>query len=50
MPAVTRRYWGRESPLNRAISLFGRARRLDHRQVNAIKLLFCGQFAFLARR
>jgi SAM-dependent methyltransferase len=50
MPAVTRRYWGRESPLNRAISLFGRARQLDHRQVNAIKLLFCGQFAFLARR
>jgi SAM-dependent methyltransferase len=50
MPAVTRRYWGRESPLNRAIGLFGRARRLDARRVNAIKLLFCGQFAFRARR
>ena len=50
MPAITRRYWGRESPLNRAIGLFGRARRLDARRVNAIKLLFCGQFAFLARR
>jgi SAM-dependent methyltransferase len=49
MPAVTRRYWGRESPLNRAISLFGRLRGLDHVRVNAIKLLFCGQFAFLAR-
>ena len=50
MPAITRRYWGRESPLNRAIGLFGRVRRLDARRVNAIKLLFCGQFAFLARR
>ena len=50
MPAVTRRYWARESPLNRAIGLFGRVRRLDARRVNAIKLLFCGQFAFLARR
>jgi SAM-dependent methyltransferase len=50
MPAITRRYWGRESPLNRAISLFGRVRRLDPQRVNAIKLLFCGQFAFLARR
>jgi SAM-dependent methyltransferase len=49
MPRVTRRYWGRESPLNRTISLFGRARGLDVRHVNAIKLLFCGQFAFLAR-
>ena len=50
MPAITRRYWGRESPLNRAIGLFGRVRGLDARRVNAIKLLFCGQFAFLARR
>jgi SAM-dependent methyltransferase len=49
MPGVTRRYWGRESPLNRAIALFGRLRGLDHARVNAIKLLFCGQFAFLAR-
>jgi SAM-dependent methyltransferase len=49
-PAFTRRYWSRESPLNRAIGLFGRARRLDAQRVNAIKLLFCGQFAFLARR
>ena len=50
MPRVTRRWWGRESPLNRAISGFGRLARLDVRQVNAIKLLLCGQFAFLARR
>jgi SAM-dependent methyltransferase len=50
MPRITRRWWGRESPLNRAIGLFGRAARLDVRQVNAIKLLLCGQFAFLARK
>ena len=49
MPAITRRYWGRESPLNRAVSLFGRLRGLDHARVNVVKLLFCGQFAFLAR-
>jgi hypothetical protein len=50
MPRLTRRWWGRESPLNRAIGLFGRVARLDTRQVNAIKLLLCGQFVFLARK
>lgn len=50
MPRFTNRWWSSESPLNRAIDLFGRARRLDARSVNAIKLLFCGQFCFLARR
>jgi SAM-dependent methyltransferase len=50
MPRVTRRYWGRESPLGRATGLLARAARLDARQANAIKLLFSGQFAFLARR
>jgi SAM-dependent methyltransferase len=50
MRTFTRRWFGIESPLNRAIGAFGRVRRLDGRQVNAIKLLFCGQFTFLARR
>jgi SAM-dependent methyltransferase len=50
MPRITRRYWSRESPLNRAIGLAGRALRLDARQVNAIKLIFCAQYAFSARR
>jgi SAM-dependent methyltransferase len=45
-----RRWWARESPLNRFIGLFGRAARLDTRSVNAMKLLLCGQFCFLARR
>ena len=50
MPAFTRRYWARESPLNRAIGLAARGRRLSTRQTNAIKLIFCAQYAFLARR
>jgi SAM-dependent methyltransferase len=50
MRRFTRRWWAHESPLNRAVDGFGRARRLAPQQVNAIKLLFCGQFAFLARR
>ena len=50
MPRLTRRYWARESPLNRAIAVGARARGLDARRTNAIKLLLCGQFAFAARR
>ncbi|HEX2264855.1 MAG TPA: hypothetical protein VHH14_01080, partial [Solirubrobacterales bacterium] len=50
MPAFTRRYWARESPPNRAIGLAVRARGLSPRQANAIKLLLCGQYAFVARR
>ena len=43
-------WWGGQSPLNRAIDLYGRALKLDPRAINATKLLFCGQFAFLAQR
>lgn len=50
MRRVTRRWWAVESPLNRLAGAYGRARRLDPAQVNAIKLLLCGQFAFLAER
>jgi SAM-dependent methyltransferase len=50
MPAITRRYWARESPPNRVVGLAARARRIDTRQANAIKLLLCGQYAFAARR
>jgi SAM-dependent methyltransferase len=50
MRRFTRRWWAVESPLNRLASGFGRVRGLDAVQVNAIKLLLCGQFAFLARR
>ena len=50
MPAFTRRYWARESPLNRAMAVASRARRMDARRVNAAKLLLCGQFAFAGVR
>jgi SAM-dependent methyltransferase len=50
MPHYFDRWWARESPLNRFVNLFARAARLDARQANAIKLLLCGQFCFLARR
>jgi SAM-dependent methyltransferase len=48
MRRVTRRWWAVESPLNRVADAFGRVRGLEPVQVNAIKLLLCGQFAFLA--
>jgi SAM-dependent methyltransferase len=48
-PNAFLRWWARESPLNRALELAGRARRLDVRERNALKLLFCAQYTFLAR-
>jgi SAM-dependent methyltransferase len=44
------RWWGSRSPLNRAIDGYGRVTRMDVRERNANKLLFCGQFAFVASR
>jgi SAM-dependent methyltransferase len=50
MRSWTRRWWSVESPLNRVAGAYGRMRRLEPAQVNAIKLLLCGQFTFLAER
>lgn len=44
------RWWARPSPGNRAIDLAGRFRGWDERRRCAAKLVFCGQFAFRARR
>ena len=44
------RWWGRESPLNRFLNAAGRIVKADVATLNATKLLFCGQFAFLAQR
>jgi SAM-dependent methyltransferase len=44
------RWWLGQSPFNRAIDFVGRVRGLGPREINATKLLFCAQFAFLARR
>jgi SAM-dependent methyltransferase len=50
LPNFFYRWWGpRESPLHRVIEIAGRARRLDARTRNQIKLTLCGQFAWLAR-
>jgi len=38
----------RESPLNFVITLVGRLARRPHVWINGVKLLFCGQFSFLA--
>jgi SAM-dependent methyltransferase len=49
LPDLFYRWWGpRESPLHRVIELAGRARRLDARARNQIKLTVCGQFVWLA--
>ncbi len=47
---VFERWWGAQSPLNRVIDAYGRVRGLDPKAINATKLVFCGQFAFLARK
>jgi SAM-dependent methyltransferase len=44
------RWFGRDSPANRAIDAAGRLAGAGPAEVNAAKLKFCGQFAFLARR
>ena len=50
LPRFFARWWARESPPYRAIELAARARGLDVRTRNQIKLVLAGQFAFLARR
>lgn len=51
-PSFFNRWWGMEteSPVNKLITLYGRIRRRDHQQINAAKLLLCGQFSFLIRK
>ena len=44
------RYWRRESPSNRILSLVGRLTKKPHDVVNRKKLLFCGQFSFIVRK
>lgn len=49
-PKFFSRWWSRDSPLNRLLSWRGAARKQDHRRINANKLLYCGQFAFVCRK
>jgi SAM-dependent methyltransferase len=49
-PRCFDRAWAGETLVNRAIGGLGRVRKADHVAVNTAKLVFCGQFSFLARR
>jgi SAM-dependent methyltransferase len=42
-------WWTSETPLNRLFQSYGRWRGKNTRQVNFLKLRFCGTFAFLVR-
>jgi SAM-dependent methyltransferase len=44
------RYWARRSPFNTLVDGAGRLTGWDAEDRNALKLLFCGQYAFVARR
>jgi SAM-dependent methyltransferase len=43
------RWWGRQSPLHGVIDVYGRMTGLGVRETTATKLLFSGQFAFIAQ-
>jgi len=42
-------WWTSETPLNRLFESYGTWRRKEIRQINFLKLRFCGTFAFLVR-
>ena len=44
-----REAWWRESPLNRLLGSYGKLRRKEIRQINLLKVRFCGTVAFLVR-
>lgn len=49
-PKFFKTFWTRESPLNIIINIYGKIKRRKHAEINLMKLLFCGQFCFLARK
>lgn len=48
MPGLFDRFYERESPLNRLIDLAGRCKRRSIQAINARKIMFAGQFGFMA--
>jgi SAM-dependent methyltransferase len=44
------RFFERESPVNRLVGTVARLSGKSHQDINLIKLLFCGQFRFLATK
>jgi ubiquinone/menaquinone biosynthesis C-methylase UbiE len=49
-PDFFSRWWNKESPLNRVISIFGKVWGKDQRFINKTKLSFCGHFCFLVKK
>ena len=49
-PKFFSRWWEKESPLNSIINLVGKITNKNPASINAIKLMFCGQFCFLTRK
>ena len=49
-PKFFSRWFRKESPLNRVISLFGKLTGKSPAEINVLKLIFCGQFTFIARK
>ena len=49
-PRFFDRYWAQRSPFNTLVDGVGRITGWDAEDRNALKLLFCGQYAFVARR
>lgn len=49
-PRFSNRWFTRESPLNRLVSIYGGLTGRSHRWINERKLLFCGHFCLLAQK
>jgi SAM-dependent methyltransferase len=49
-PKFFDRYWARRSPFNTGVDAVARLTGWDAEDRNALKLLFCGQYSFVARR
>jgi SAM-dependent methyltransferase len=49
-PGFFDRYWARRSPFNTWVDGMARVTGWDAEDRNALKLLFCGQYSFVARR
>ena len=49
-PQCFDRYWAQRSPFNALVDGVARVTGWDAEDRNALKLLFCGQYSFVARR
>lgn len=49
-PKIFNRWWERESPFNKLISLAGYITGKEKRKINFAKLILCGQFCFIVQK